>query len=213
MMFLPLLMAAPIAAHAANAAYSCPPAREKRAHVQWSHARTVVAPNRAWAVEVRPVLTADENISPLVLYRCGGKPIVTVMRLSRSADLVWSDDANTLLVIDQAGAESFTVRLFRIGMAGGNVFASERPNVDKGIRTALVQRLGGRAAVQFFEPVFVAWKGDQLTLGIQGTLSEREPGPMKSYCFTAQVHTADAPARSVYPLTLTMGNRASCKGR
>ncbi len=177
-MYLPLLAAAILAP--SHAVPACRSPGEKQAHLQWSEPNTVVAPNRTWAAEVRPVLTADENASPLVLYRCGGKQAVTVMRLSRSADLVWSDDGRTLLVIEQAAAESYSIRLFRIRMDGENVSVSEKPGVDKSIRAAVAQRLGPRSKIQFYTPVLVAWKRDQLSLGIKGNLSERVPGPTKS---------------------------------
>lgn len=145
--------------------------------LQWSRRSIVKSPNREWQVEVHPILTAEENQSPVVIRNLKDDRTRPLFILRRSAELQWGPGSDRLLVIDQPTADDYNIALFTIDGARTTV------DTDKVIRLAISQQLGAGRSMEFYLPRFVVWRGKEVVVSVGGSTSSGINRPMVSYCY------------------------------
>jgi hypothetical protein len=156
-------------------------------HVHWSEPTRIVAPNRSWQVEVRPVYDADENRTPVILVKCGESRSWPLLTLRRSADVYWSADSRHLFVVDHPLSGTNQLLLFSVpGLAAG---AQEPPPdvLDKIVNDTLLDRLGKGAHVQSYLPTLVSWTNNDLLLAVGGAFYTQAVGPLTRYCYGLRI--------------------------
>ncbi len=156
------------------------------AHLGWSEFATIVAPNRAWQVEVHPVLSSGENQTPVSLRGCEKAGSWPLFILERDAEMYWGPDSRSLLVVNEPLAGGNKLLFFNV-KALSEVKQTPAPDeLDKAVEQVLLQRLGEKRHVEFYLPTFVSWKDSKLLLAGGGTTFSgkiSESGPTASYCY------------------------------
>lgn len=174
------------------------------ASIHWSEKSRIVSPNRTKYIEVNPILTGDENRSPVELKTCSSQFAAPVLLLTRSANIHWSSDSSKLLVIDQPGANSHIVRLYNIRDSDDVLAVNEIYGLNDHIRNLVMSEIPSGGRIEFFRPHFKSWNGSNLVLSIRGTYSFGGRGPMTSFCFDTMIDS-----RGAIPRANTMGNARS----
>jgi hypothetical protein len=168
---------------------AAPPARCEESAVshgrlQWSEPAHLVSPNREWMLELKPLLTAEENQSPVLLHACDSSDSSLLITLARRADAYWGPDGNSLLVIDQPASDSYKPLVFsNLTKLNVNDALKDSNALDVALRKNILQQVGAGAEIEFYLPRFVAWNPGSLVLAVGGSTSSGKDGPMKSYCF------------------------------
>lgn len=158
--------------------------------LQWSQPATIVSLSRAWQVEVHPVLTSDENQTPVTLHSCindGSWPLFT---LERSAEMYWGADSRSLLVINEPLSGSSKLLFFSINKLTQGGEAPGSDELDRMVKQILFQRFGEKKQIEFYLPRFVSWKKSQIVLAIGGATSSGGNGPMTPYCYGVVVDSS-----------------------
>jgi hypothetical protein len=182
----------------------CREAPKTHASIQWSEKSRIIAPNRTKYIEVNPILTADDNQSPVELKACGSQSVARVLVLTRSANVHWSSDSSKLLVIDRPGANSYVVRLFDIKDNDGSLSVNEFSSLNDQIRNLAMGAVPSGSRIEFFRPSLKSWSDSRLTIRVRGTYSQGGSGPMGSFCFDTMIDS-----RSSIPRDKTMGHARS----
>lgn len=161
-------------------------APQTHAHLEWSMFAAIVAPNRAWQVEVHPALTSEENLTPVSLRGCrkaGSRPLFI---LQRDAEIYWGPDSNSLLVVNEPVDLGNQLLFFNVKASSEGKQTEAPDELDKEVQQVLFQHLGEKRHVDFYLPTFVSWKDSKLLLAVGGTTFSgkiRESGPTASYCY------------------------------
>lgn len=175
----------------------CFGAPKLHAHLQWSEATKVVAPNHAWVVEVNPVLDADENRTPVTLHRCGGAGSWPLFTLERSAELHWGADSNHILVVNEPLNGTNKLLLFSVSSLTAGT-AGVSPNaLNRTVNEALTESLGKEKHIQFYLPNFISWKGDTLILAVGGATYAANDGPLTPYCYGMRINSSTLRVESI----------------
>ncbi len=152
-------------------------------HLQWSESAKIVAPDRAWQVEVHPVLTSEENQTPVTLHSCrkaGSWPLFT---LKRSAEIYWSPDSRNLLVVNKPFSGSSRLLFFSVKALSDGKRAGASDLLDRTVKQAVLQRLGEKRHIEFYLPQFVSWAKGNIVLAVGGATYSGGNGPMSPYCY------------------------------
>jgi len=165
---------------------NCGQAGGSNAHIQWSASAIATAPDHSSQLEVHPVLTSDENASPVVLRSCADGSVHQLFTLERSADVYWGPTSIDLLIINQPNADKYDISMFSArGQNSGMV--------EKIFNDAVVSRLlkaeGPDRRVVFYLPRFISWKGNELLLAVGGATVAAKGGPMSSYCYGMMINS------------------------
>ena len=137
------------------------------ARVQWSESAEVIAPDWSWAVQVRPVLDADENRTPVTIHKCGGSLSWPLFTLQRSAELYWSSDSRHLLFVNQPLSGTNKLLFFTVPKSATESPTSNSDALDEGVRDAIAERVGnGRHIIQFYLPTIASWNGGSVLLAV-----------------------------------------------
>ena len=159
------------------------------AHLQWSEPVRVVAPDRAWVVEVHPILDADENRTPVTLHKCGESKSWPLFTLRRDADVYWSSDSKQLLVIDQPLSGGNKVLLFTVPKTGTEIAKAESDALDKAVRAVISEHVGEGKHITFYLPALASWKDRALLLAVGGEAYAGNGGPLDSYCYGLTINS------------------------
>jgi hypothetical protein len=182
---------------AGNASAQCSGAPKNHARLQWSDSAKLIAPDHVWVVEVRPVLDADENRTPVSLHRCGGTGSWPLFTLERSAELHWAADSNHVLVINEPLSGTNKLIFFSVASLTTGTQGPSPDALNKGVNKALTQRLGQEKHIQFYLPSFVSWKGDDLLLAVGGETYPANVGPLASYCYGMRIDSSTLRVESI----------------
>src|SRR5215510_8831720 len=161
----------------------CSSVPRSHAQLQWSETAKLVSPDRGWELEVRPLLTSDENQSPVRLRSCQGTGSRTLLTLQRSAEAYWGPDSKSLLIINEPVANSNKLLFFRTTSVKGSVEEEASGQIDEAVRQRLSQELGEKRHIEFYLPQFVSWKASGFVLAVGGATSSGADGPMSPYCY------------------------------
>lgn len=167
-----------------------PGAGQAQGRLQWSEPATIVSPNRAWRVEVDPVLTSSENRTPVFLRPYLGTGSWLLFILRRRAELYWSPDSGSLLVINEPVSGSGELLFFRVKTLSEGKQVHPASRINGVVRDMLLRRLGQKRHIVFYLPRFVSWKEGNLVLAVGGTASPTHYGPMVPYCYGFQINSA-----------------------
>ena len=175
-----------------------------QAQLGWSNFAIVVAPNRAWQVEVYPALTSDENLTPVILRGCrkpGSWPLFT---LQRDAQIYWGPESKNLLVVNEPLSGGNQLLFFEIKAVSEGKQIQAADTLDDRVKQVVLQRLGQKAVTGFYLPTFVSWRANKLLLAAGGTAFYGKPnerGPIKEYCYGLMIDTNTVQIREVLPAT------------
>lgn len=158
-------------------------------NLQWSKPSTVISPDRAWVVEVHPVLDADENRSPVTIRNCGESKSSPLFTLQRSAELYWSSDSKYVLVINQPLSGTNKLLLFSVPSSSAGASEPASDLLDKTVSEALVERLGESRHIQFYLPTLVSWKDSSMLLAVGGETNVGDSGPLDTYCYGLRINS------------------------
>jgi hypothetical protein len=172
------------------------PART-HANLLWSEAAKVTSPDRAWEVEVHPVLDADENRSPVTIRKCGESKSWPLFTLRRSAEVFWSSDSEHILVVDQPLSGTNKLLLVSVASPSTGPQGGSPDALNKTVNETLAERLGKEKHVQFFLPNFVSWKGENLLLAVGGATYAAGDGPLVPYCYGMRINSSTLHVESV----------------
>jgi len=199
-----------MAASAPNSAL-CQGPSQPQGTIRWSESTKLLAPNRLRYVEVKPILTADENQSPVWLRSCRSASAFPLMVLSRSADVYWSSDSADLMIIDRPADSSYIVRVFKVVDSRSNLSATEVHGFNNQVRSFVEHRIPKGARIEFFKPRGKSWNGSQLTLEVLGTYSVDDPGPMRSFCFNAVIDSVSFTLRDALVRNSASKSKTQCR--
>ena len=149
--------------------------------LHWSREEIVKSPDERLQVEVHPILTDDENHSPVVIRRLVDQRTWNLFTLTRAAEVQWSPDSQKILVIDQPTVDHYEVRLFSS--------EGKMPGIDtdKMIRSAVSDIIGPGRKMGFYLPTFVSWESNELIVAVGGTSWTGINRPVDTYCFAAKI--------------------------
>jgi hypothetical protein len=187
-----------------------------RTHAQlgWSEFATVVAPDRAWQVEVHPVFTSRENHTPVTLRGCEKGGSWPLFILERDAEMYWGPDSSSLLVVNEPLSGTNQLLFFDVETPSDGKQTQAPDELDKAVEQVLIKRLGKNRRTEFYLPNLVSWKGSQLLLAVGGTSSyaKGESGPMKEYCYGFMINTDTLRVQEVLSATeLKANSGAECE--
>jgi hypothetical protein len=174
----------------------CKNSSHSYARLQWSEAIKLVSPDGTWELEVRPLLTSDENQSPVLLRRCQGSDSRTLLTLQRSAVAYWGPDSKSLLVVNEPVANSNELLLFDTTSVKGDEWKARQ--IDELVKRRLSQELGETRQIEFYLPQFVSWKANDLLIAVGGATSHGD-GPMSPYCYGFLIDSGTRKIRAVLP--------------
>jgi hypothetical protein len=163
-----------------------------QAQLGWSDFATVVAPNRAWQVEVHPALTSDENLTPVIVRGCKKIGAWPLFVLQRDADMSWGPDSNSLLVVNKPLSGTNQLLFFNIQALSEDNQTQAPDKLDKTVQQVLIQRLREKNQVGFYLPILVSWKKDELLLAVGGTnwsAKSNPNSPLDEYCYGFMIDT------------------------
>lgn len=167
----------------------CPGTTRVHAHLQWSESAKVIAPDRSWAVEVRPILDADENQTPVSIHNCRDSKSWPLFTLQRSAELYWSLDSRYLLVVNQPLSGTNKLLFFTIPKSATGSLHANSDTLDEAVRDAVAERVGNGRHIQFYLPAMVSWKGSSILLAVGGETYTENTGPLDTYCYGVKVNS------------------------
>ena len=174
--------------------FAAPPVQHAT-FLQWSKKTIVKSPNERLQIEVHPILTDEENHSPVVVRRLVDQHVWRLITLSRAAQTAWSFDSKKILVIDQPTADNYRVLLLSSEGKRAEV------DTDKMIRAAAVNLIGPGRAMEFYLPMFVSWDAKELVLAVGGTSSNGVNRPMTTYCLGVRVDSNSGKVLATFPET------------
>jgi hypothetical protein len=151
------------------------------AFLHWSKKTVVKSPDKKLQIEVHPILTDEENHSPVVVHRLYDGKEWNLFTLKRAAQAIWRPDSQRILVIDEPTADNYQVYLF--SPEGQRI----ETDTDKTMRAAVASHIGSDGKIEFYLPTFVSWKDHELVIAAGGTSSKEVPGPMESFCFAVSI--------------------------
>ena len=175
---------------------------QNHAQLQWSRPATAVSPNLAWQVEVHPVLTSDENQTPVTLHSCRKDASWSLFTLERSAEVYWSPDSRHLLVINEPLSGSNKLLFFPVSKLAEGKETRDSDGLDRAVKQVLHQRLGENRRIEFYLPQFVSRKENNIVLAVGGAASSGGDGPMTPYCYGVLVDRDSLQVRA----TVSAGN-------
>lgn len=174
--------------------------------LQWSEKVSIKSPNGQYQLEVHPILTDEENHSPVVLRRLDNNYVQTLLTLDRAAQAVWSPNSRELLIINQPAVDNYRVRLFSVNSQ------KVRSDTDSLLRSAVRSHLGSSKTMEYYLPKFVSWKENVLVLAVGGTSSIGINKPMFPYCFGVKVDGTSGEVLSMFSESeLKNQYHASCR--
>jgi len=149
--------------------------------LHWSKRTIVKSPDGQFQIEVHPILTDEENHSPVVVQRLYDGREWGLFTLTRAAHVLWSPDSHRILVIDEPTADNYEV----------NVYSPEgkrmEADTDGMMRSIVASQIASGRTIEFYLPTFVSWKGNELVIAAGGTTSHGIPSPMESFCVAVRV--------------------------
>jgi hypothetical protein len=166
-------------------------------HLHWSESAKIVAPNRAWQVEVHPILDADENKTPVTLRSCSGPSFWPLFTLQRDAYAYWSSDSKHLLIVNAPFSGTNKLLLFSVDELVLNAQKRVPDALDTAVTEELTRQLGERVHIVFYLPIYASWKGNNLLLAVGGEFSTSNTGPMGSYCYGFLVDSDTSQVKNV----------------
>ena len=149
--------------------------------LHWSKKTVVESPDRQLQIEVHPILTDEENHSPVVVHRLNDGKEWALFTLKRAAHAIWSSDGHRILVIDEPTADNYQVYL--CSPEGQRVVAE----VDEKMRAAVTNQIGSDRNIEFYLPTFVSWKGHELAIAAGGTSFDGVHRSTEPFCFTVSI--------------------------
>ncbi|HWG20706.1 MAG TPA: hypothetical protein VG225_09250 [Terracidiphilus sp.] len=149
--------------------------------LQWSERAKLKSADGQFQIEVHPILTDEENHSPVVIRRLSDGKESELFTLTRAAYAMWSPDSHRILVIDEPTADNYEVHLY--SPEGKRMEA----DTDGMMRSAVVSQIAPGRKIEFYLPTFLSWKGNQLVIAVGGTTSHGIPSPMESFCLALSV--------------------------
>lgn len=161
----------------------CSKSPQPHRRLQWSEATQATSPNFRWQVVLRPVLTSEENNSPVLLKSCRGRESWQLLTLSRSAEVFWAPSGSRLLVINQPTADVYQLLLFDVEKLSSDSATQSANEIDEVVKQSLKEKLRESRIIEFYLPTFVSWANERLVLGVGGATSSGRDGPMQSYCY------------------------------
>ncbi len=161
----------------------CSGPSQPHGHLQWSESAKIVAPNPAWQVEVHPVLTSDENQTPVTLHSCRNDGAWPLFTLERSAEIYWSPGSRNLLVVNKPFSGSSRLLFFSVEALSDGKRAGASDLLDRTVKQAVLQRLGEKRHIEFYLPQFVSWGKGNIVLAVGGATYSGDNGPMSPYCY------------------------------
>jgi hypothetical protein len=180
--------------------------------LQWSERSKVVSPDRAWVVEVHPVLDADENRSPVTIRDCGESKSLPLFTLQRSAELYWSSDSKHVLVVNQPLSGTNKLLFFSVPSSSAGASEPASDTLNKTVNDALVEQLGESRHIQFYLPTLVSWKDSSMLLAVGGETYVRDSGPLDAYCYGLRINSRTLHVESVLSeKELKAGTGRSCQ--
>jgi hypothetical protein len=151
------------------------------AFLHWSRRTIVKSPDGQFQIEVHPILTDEENHSPVVVHRLYDGREWKLFTLTRAAHTLWSPDGHRILVIDEPTVDNYVVHLY--SPEGKRTEA----DTDGMMRSAVASRIAPGREVEFYLPTFVSWNDNELVIAVGGTSSHGIASPMESFCFAVSV--------------------------
>lgn len=155
----------------------------RHADLQWSEAAKFTSPNRAWEVEVHPILDAAENRSPVTIRKCGESKSWPLFTLQRSAEVFWSPDSQHVLVVNQPLSGTNKLLFFSIPGSTAQAVEPATDDLGKAVSDALTEQLGTGRHIQFYLPTVVYWKDSSMLLAVGGETYTKDSGPLSAYCY------------------------------
>jgi hypothetical protein len=149
--------------------------------LHWSERAMVKSPDRQFQIEVHPILTDEENHSPVVIHRLYDGREWELFTLTRAAHVLWSPDSHRILVIDEPTADNYEVRLYS---PDGK---RTETDTDRMMRSAVASQIAQGRSINFYHPTFVSWKDNELLIAVGGTSYKGIPSPFESFCFAVSV--------------------------
>jgi len=149
--------------------------------LHWSKRTVVKSPDKQLQIEVHPILSDQENHSPVVVHRINDGKEWALFTLKRAAHVIWSSDGHRILVIDEPTADNFHVYLF--SLEGQRI----ETDADEKMRAAIASQIGSDRKIEFYLPTFVSWKNHELVIAAGGTSYKDVPGPTESFCFAVSI--------------------------
>lgn len=151
------------------------------AFLHWSKETVVKSPDRQLQIEVHPILTDEENHSPVVVRRLKDGKKWALFMLKRSAHAIWSSDSHKILVIDELTADNYQVRLFSPEGRRTEI------DTDEKMRAAVASQIGSDRRIEFYLPTFVSWKNHELIVATGGTSFDGIHRSKESFCFAVSI--------------------------
>ncbi|MGD0682344.1 MAG: hypothetical protein ABR990_09855 [Terracidiphilus sp.] len=149
--------------------------------LHWSKRAIVKSPDGQFQIEVHPILTDEENHSPVVVHRFYDGSERELFILTRAANALWSPDSHRILVIDEPTVDNYVVHLY--SPEGKRTEA----DTDRMMRSAVASQITQGRSIEFYLPTFVSWKDNELVIAVGGTSYRGIPSPMQSFCFAVSV--------------------------
>jgi len=161
----------------------CSGVSKANSRLGWSEPANILAPDRSWVVEVKPVFGADDNRTPVTIRKCGEAVSKPLFILQRDAQLYWSSDSKHLVVVNQPWSGTNKLLFFSVPSETATNRQLPADSLDKTVSETLIKYLGDNKRIQFYLPAFVSWKDTILLLAIGGTSNIQRDGSVDTYCF------------------------------
>lgn len=167
------------------------------AQLGWSEFAAVVAPNRAWQVEVHPVFTSGENHTPVLLRGCKKAGSWPLFFLERDAEMYWGPDNSSLLVVNEPLSGTNQLLFFDVKALSEGKQTSAPDELDKAVEQVLLRHLGKKRHIASYLPNLVSWKENRLLLNVGG-VTFHGYGPTTDYCYGFMVNTDTLHVQDVF---------------
>ena len=163
---------------------SCPGDRVGQGELQWSKASSIRSLTGQWQLEVRPVLTSDENESPVVLRRCATEQSKVVLILERNASVYFSPSGDEFLIINRPVRNKHEILIGRSpDLLANDKYVLNR-KVGAFIYDAVSKALYPSQPV-FFLPKLLKWRNGAMSFMVGGQAAVKGRQKISDYCFRA----------------------------
>lgn len=169
---------------------SCLGERSGKGEFQWSEANSIRSRNGSWQLEVHPVLTSDENESPVVLRQCATDRSKVVLILERSASVYFSLSGNEFIIINRPVRNKYEI------LTGKSAYllANERHLLNRSVGTLIYDAISKSlypSQPVFFLPKLENWENGLMRFVISGQAAVDGAQEISDYCFQVEYRVTD----------------------
>lgn len=170
---------------AAQSQGSCIEDRIGQGELQWSEASSIRSLNGRWQLEVHPVLSSEENESPVVLRQCGTDKSKVVLILERSAMAYFSPNGDEFIVINRPVRDKYDILIGK----SAYLLANDKNSLDKRIGSLIYDAVSKAlypSRPVFFLPRLEKWRNRSMIFAIGGQATVDREEAISDYCFSVE---------------------------